>query len=31
MNKITEMLLEMVSELSGVPKNAAYNIREDGG
>ena len=30
MNKITEMLLEMVSELSGVPKNAAYNIREDG-
>lgn len=29
MNKITQMLMEIVSELSGKPAGA-YNIREDG-
>ena len=30
MNKITERLLKAVSDWTGVPQNAAYNIREDG-
>ena len=30
MNKITERLLKAVSGWTGVPQNAAYNIREDG-
>ena len=30
MNRITEKLLAAVSNWTGVPRNAAYNIREDG-
>lgn len=30
MNKITERLLKAVSDWTGVPQNAAYNIRENG-
>lgn len=30
MNKITERLLRAVSDWTGVPQNAAYNIRENG-
>ena len=30
MNKITERLLRAVSDWTGVPQDAAYNIREDG-
>ena len=30
MNRITEKLLAAVSHWTGVPRNAAYNIREDG-